>query len=201
MASLLVLILAAQAAAAESVDFRGLQLGSSLEEMKAATLEPGRYGPRRVQCSDEADAPGWLAPLPAYGRAGVVQCSYVERIGSSWTRGDVPLTADHPALVEFAFYGGRLYRIELFADVEAEDAVLRGLRARWGQPSATASDELQNAYGARFPQRFTIWTRGGSRIATIAPAMNLQRMIVAYTDTAAERAVEAAVASADTPVM
>jgi hypothetical protein len=53
------------------------------------------------------------------------------------------------------FQGGRLVRVEIVLDGLAE--LLPSLEEKYGKPTATSSEELQNAYGATFSAGRAFW--------------------------------------------
>jgi len=188
--SLKLIALALQAASLPSFGFQDFELGSPIEQFRARSLSAGQYGPRRPMCSDGPGAPNWLRPQAHFAAAGQIKCGFEQRIGGGWVREGLPLSPEHQATLEFNYFEGLLYQIELFADVEAATSIRNGLTARFGQPRGAVTGTVQNTYGAQFPQAFTTWTRGRYSVTMIVPALTLRRMAVIYTDTEAEARIE-----------
>lgn len=183
-------------AALPAIGFQQTDLGATLESVRARQISDGSYGPRRIGCSDQNISDLNTFHLDAaHRRAGEVRCGMVERIGGYWVRSEEKLTSDREAMVDYRFYRGRLYKIEVYADADAAEVILRGLSDRFGSPSGRATDFVQNAYGATFPQRFTTWVRGDQSVTMVAPAMTTRRMVVVYSDRPIEKVVEAEIAA------
>lgn len=194
MFAVLVALLAVQPAS-EHASFQQYPLGLTLEQFRTMRHETARGENIRPMCSNDADRSQFLITLPAQARAGVIDCWVSERIASFQTRASLDLTAEHQGTVSFSFLDGRLYQIEVWADVEALAPIVRGLTEKFGPPAGSSDATLQNAYGAQFPQQTIVWRQSGATIGLVAPAANLRRMVVVYTDTAARQELDRRVAA------
>lgn len=161
-----------------AVDFRGHELGSSLEMFRSG---PAPAGSRPV-CSNDSNH-DWLRPAEGMAQAGVVICSFEEQIGSSRVRADMPLSpSPYSATVEFYFHEGRLFRIEAYLDAPAAATIEEALTAKLGNAAEARQATFQTKAGAVFPQAVRVWRRGTQTVTLTAPDLTTQRMSVIYVD-------------------
>lgn len=186
---------------AAQVDFRGLPLGTTLEEFKTRATPAGfRGGPTRVICTDTDRSQSWLTPPTDLIQAGVIACGYVEEIGRSTVRAGVPLSPlNKEATVEFRFHGGRLYFIETYMDFSASPFIEEALTAKYGAPTTTRNEEFQTRSGAVFPQMVKTWKRGQQTATLTAPDLTTERMSVIYSDETVSNEVERLAKAARNP--
>jgi hypothetical protein len=181
---------AVQAAAAESakpVGFQSYQIGISLDAARALPIAPDpRWGRIWMKCTDEPDAPASLrrSLSATETELSVVKCWPVQSIGGSMVRAGIDLGSDIEATIEFSFAGGKLYRIETFYDFVHRATMSDALSARYGKATTTEIDAVGNRFGANVPRETKIWELSSGRIVYEAPALNLERMAVTYSDPA-----------------
>lgn len=189
---ILAFALTASPAAAQSFDFRGYALGSTVDEFRARPAPSGwRGGSTHAVCSDNETNQSWLTPSSDLVAAGVVNCGFVERIGTSIVRAGMPLTPlDHSATVRFSFYEDRLFRIETYMDAFVAGAIEEALTAKFGRPTMMNEGRFQTRAGAVFPQMVHVWRRDLQSVTMTTPDLTTERMSVIYLDEAAAADVE-----------
>jgi hypothetical protein len=181
------------ATAMQTVGLKTYVLGSSIAELRSQTLSTGKYGPRRVRCSDDEGAPAWIvAALPS-----MVACSFEEQIGSSWVRSDLLLDADRQATVMFHYADGKLALIEAYMDQTGASVVEESLMTRFGKPSSRATRAFQVQSGATFPQQEVEWAIGNQTVTLLSPDLTIRRMSVIYRDESALARAKAQTKPAD----
>jgi hypothetical protein len=123
--------------------------------------------------------------------AGVVNCGYVEQIGSSTVRASIPLTPlDHEATVRFSFHDGRMFQIETYMDSDVSPSIAEALTAKFGAPSSKRTGQFQTRAGAVFPQAVIVWRRGSQTVTMTTPDLTTERMSVIYVDESVAAEVE-----------
>jgi hypothetical protein len=183
----------AVAAAAPPVGLKNYILGSPIVELRSEPLNVGKYGPRRVRCSDDKGAPAWM--VPAY--PSMVACSFEEQIGSSWVRSDLSLDAERQATVMFHYAEGKLALIEAYMDQTSASMVEESLITRFGPPTRRATHAFQVQSGATFPQQEVEWKLGNRTVTLLSPDLTTRRMSVTYRDTGALAQAKAKTKPAD----
>ena len=198
----------AQSPPGESFDFKGVALGITLDEMRALRPADARAASARVICSGdpEVGAIGYaqIHVSREEQAAGVRRCAYygpsypgssfVDIVGLNMGGGDYA-AYDY----QFDFFPDassgepRLYRIVLTTNVGATRDVLPALRDRFGPPSDTRSEPVQNRMGAQFDRVITRWQRSDASLTVVAPSGRLDRMSVAYRLTDLANRADAAV--------
>jgi hypothetical protein len=187
--------------ATAQMDFRGYTLGMTIEEFRGRETPVGwRGGPTRLACSDTDPGLTWLTPPDGYSEAGVISCSFVQTIGSSETRADLPMKPlDTSATVEFHFHDGRLYFIEVYMDAIHARAIDEALLAKLGPDPLTEERPFQTRAGAVFPQIVKTWRRGEQAAIMSTPDLTTQRMSVHYMDERASDEIRARIKAARNP--
>jgi hypothetical protein len=194
-------LLAVATPASAQLDFRGYALGITIEEFRARETPAGwKGGPTRVACSDTDPTLSWLAPLPEETRAGVVNCGFVENIGSSTVRAGLPMRPlDTSATVKFHFHEGRLYFIETYMDAIHSETIDEALLAKLGPSPKVEERPFQTKAGAVFPQIVKTWRRGTEVAIMSTPDLTTQRMSVYYIDETVSGEVRAKVRASRDP--
>lgn len=176
-------------------DFKGIQLGATLAQMRAISL-PEHDGRARVFCTGDPAAHvithHHIRPSAEEAAAGVVRCAFYRH---------PPHHSDYTELAsfrlgasdqfaqdyQFDFYPDpntgehRLYRIYLRGNVRATPHVLLALRERFGPPRQEESALAQNNMGAEIEQTTTRWERADSSLRVVSPAGRTDRMRIFYT--------------------
>ncbi|HTK34585.1 MAG TPA: hypothetical protein VL358_04755 [Caulobacteraceae bacterium] len=184
--AMLLIALPGSAAAADGFDFRGSELGMSLPEWKALPAPPQLMGPARPVCTDEFPGATWAHLTDAEKSAGVIACIYAEKVkigaGTMDFRTNMRIGDNEITGATYQFLDGRLYSIELVAQIAALGDIETGLRDKFGPPVVDARDTTQNGLGVTLPHRSLVWRKGDASIVLDAPWLNMNGMLVLYTD-------------------
>lgn len=86
-----------------------------------------------------------------------------------------------------------LFRIALSTNIAARHDVLPALRDRFGPPTETVAEPVQNRMGAQFERTITRWADARATLTVTAPSGRLDRMSVVYRLTALADRADAAV--------
>ena len=167
------------------IGFQGYILGQTIEESKAIPLPKSNYGERSLRCTNDSDRPSHLSQTQADAAIGVTRCWPTEIIGSGRVRSGLPVGPEANATTELWFRGDHLYMIETIYDefhsLELRDALV----LKYGRPASETTSDIQNGFGAHFPQSMIVWRVGASGIRMITPDLNIRRMSVTYYDSKA----------------
>lgn len=167
-------LMASSSYAADPISFRGVKLGTTLDEMKILRFpdEPDDEGEKRptMQCedytSDDYDGDGAAAKAyRRFGALGVAMCRWkTEQDRNAYV--DVGNVSSND--VRYYVYKApdgerRLYRIAITLSSSNAEGLLVSLTEKFGEPSIEHS-ELQNRFGAKFPSFTAAWSRDGDTI-------------------------------------
>lgn len=162
--------------------FQDYSLGMTLEEARIVPVLEADFGPIKLTCSSDADAPRSLTVTDAEKRVGVEKCWPTQWIGKSHTRASIALGGGINATTEFLFFNGKLFQIETIYDEMHRALIEKALREKFGSPSGRVDSAVQNLYGAEFEQNLLAWDVGDDKVTLVAPAFTLRRMVVSYND-------------------
>jgi hypothetical protein len=177
----------AETASPRVFDFKGIQLGVTIAEMRSTPIHDEYARDARMVCSEDPEVGTMdymlVQATDAEKRAGLQRCSYfkspAERVGLSMA-GDAA-AYDH----EFDFARDadtgetRLFEIVLRTRADATRDVVAALQDRWGPPRVSTG-VVQTAFGAQIPQYVYRWQRGESSIIVATPDGSIDMMSVVY---------------------
>lgn len=200
---------AAQTAEPQSFDFKGVALGISLQRMREIRAADAHVANARVVCTGDPEV-GVMSYFAVHlsaeeAAAGVRRCAYYDPprypgstfedvAGLNMGGGDY-FSNDYafdffpdPASGEL-----RLFRIALPTNIGARHDVLPALRGRFGPPTETLDEPVQNRMGAQFGRTITRWANAHATLTVTAPSGRLDRMSVVYRLTDLANRADAAV--------
>jgi hypothetical protein len=180
-ASILIAAAAQAAPPAQILEFKGAELGMSLQDWKALPFPGQSLIAVNPVCSDDPkSARVDMAISPAEKQAGVIACTYVYGAADGdGPRHPVPLddhlTADH---VLYKFRDGRLASISYQVSVDAFDDIVARLRAEAGAPAVIQRDQVKTAMGEKIPRVRMNWRTPTGSVLLTDPANRQNRLSV-----------------------
>lgn len=186
----------ALAADAPRVDFRGAWLGMTLEEFKAAPPPPQLFhAESRATCS--AQRTMWAPLTDSEIAAGVTLCVYGYPVAGVIGRDNMRIGDHEITGATYNFHNGRLFRIDITAQLSARLDMEEGLKAKFGVSGAAGDGQVINGFGNALPQVVRVWKIGDARVDLLAPSRRSDLMTVTFVDTLAEAEVRKAMNAAD----
>jgi hypothetical protein len=216
--ALLLLSAPADAQTRETFDFRGLTLGMTLDEARNMRMDsyPDLQTANLVCTGDPVVGPisyfavHLTAPEAA---AGIRRCAYynpprvfgpgpgstfdqeaILSIGSQYSTGRLGYGFDFFPDPETGVL--RLYHVRVQTNANAFEEVRVALEAKFGQPTRTSTEPVQNGMGAVFNSTVVSWRREDATLNLYSRSGRVDRMAVVYRLTGLSRAAEAAVRAA-----
>jgi hypothetical protein len=179
-------------------DFRGATLGMSLQDFRALKFPDANIEPTaRLICSSDQEARlaqggVYLFVDDAEKSIGVIECQYFTPstvMSGWWDEALVAVGAQGTAKhVDYKFVTDpqsgavRLYLISLIAYVSARSGAMDGLIGKFGQPTATVNNDVQNRMGAKFDHTLATWVNPSSTILLESPSGDIETMSIIYTE-------------------
>jgi hypothetical protein len=178
----------AQTPTPQVFDFKGIQLGITLADMRATPIHDEYADGARVVCSNDPEV-GVIDYLQVHAteaetRSGVQKCAYftstAETVG--FTMG-----GRNYAAYDHAFYffpdpqtgTPKLFEMRFYPRSDAAYDVVTALRDRWGAP-ATSTAIVPTVSGAHIEQQVYQWRRGGASLTVRTPDKAIDSMSIIY---------------------
>ncbi|MCL4197729.1 MAG: hypothetical protein KJZ69_09590 [Phycisphaerales bacterium] len=138
-------------------DFKGDQLGMSIDDFKAKYHRIAQDGLTELPQFNEYE--DWHAAAGI--TAGTLTTYFENEDRSPYAPTLVGVPVHYHS---YAFIDGRLYAMWFAFAQERVSVVLEALIATYGEPSSSMTEEVQNAFGATFPNTVVRWDNGVSAI-------------------------------------
>lgn len=211
---------AALAAAAPTsvapIDFKGIQLGITLDQFRALPHPDGRAATpdctgdlnegRNSRYGRPSDNPDVLVSDATEQSLDVRYCVFrsTQPLYRGGPTGTLGLTVGNSGTIRYVFKfvpdetgTPRLFEIDVIAPPDALANIRQPLSERFGQPVVTAST-VQNLLGATFERQTLVWQREGTSLTIQSPSDRVHQMRLSYVHDALSARVTATRAREDT---
>jgi len=184
---------------AREYDFRGAALGMSLAQLRASAFPDASWQPRaKLFCSSDKESKNSSTGIWFYleddaeKAVGVIQCEYFRPQSfflHSWEKADMVVGGGSAKHIIYAFVPDphdhvvRLYSISVHADTGGASSAMEGLREKFGAPTTSTSDVIQNRMGAKFDHTLAMWANPLSTIFFENPSGDVDTMAIIYSET------------------
>lgn len=149
-----------RANAADPLEFKGLRIGSTSEELRAKYPELHCNDPKQKAMAEKGHFRDWWERKQTEAD---LFCATV--IGDRNPRTELSDIAGYKAQsFDFNFLGDRLERASASLPSFAFDDLVAALSAKYGPPDKQEVEELQNRAGAKFANKIYYWRRGAATI-------------------------------------
>lgn len=191
-----------RAAAQEPYDLRGIQLGMTLEALRALPYpDPGEY-PVKLICGEDPEVQEnfedfqdvW--PLSDDKASGIQLCRYYvfahiwreEELDVATIGSEVIFQVVREAPDSSVF---RLYSITVVTDIENWNTLYEGYLGKYGDPTQRSDEPIQNNTGATFDNTELVWDNGVSTLTLVKRFDRIDATYVFYEHTALSAQVKA----------
>lgn len=211
--------LAAAHASAATYEFRGIELGAPIEALRAmpypdtgnSHLGENLEATVRLVCTGDVHDP-IASPMDVYGwakDAGVVKCAWMtppdkSAYRFSWDNAGLKVGRGWSMEPVYEFLpdsGGarRLSRVFVPLRINVFAGVLEAITAKYGAPTTSTTEPVQNRMGAKFESATATWDDGTSSIVLASRVGSIDEATLVFLHKELHRAYQAAKEKAEGP--
>jgi hypothetical protein len=177
----------------EPFDFKGIRLGMTVSEFKAAPMPVAADERTTPVCTGESDV--WEVRIDAdEAKAGVVKCAWVHfagRQGSSAVKPQIVNSRPKNYELEFISKPGdaepRLFSIRFGLFSDAYDEIVTAIIDRFGKPADALESAVQSRAGAVFHNDILHWANDTGTILAVRRSGSVDTMALVYRLTEYEK--------------